>query len=55
MLVRIMYIMLNCICRSILHGALMQLQKLVRWCPPFSIKSTVDNKPFVRKTHSTIR
>lgn len=28
-LVRIMYIMLNCIYRSILHGALMQLHKLV--------------------------
>lgn len=55
MLVRIMYIMLNRIYRSILHGALMQLHKLVRWCPPFSIKSTVDDKPFVRKTHSTIR
>lgn len=25
------------------------------WCPPFSIKSTVDYKPFVSKTHSTIR
>ncbi len=51
-LVRIMYIMLNCIHGSILHGAFMQ--KSGRWCPPFSIKSTVDYKPFVRKTHSTV-